>query len=169
MLLGNETLHELRQRFPTPGTITWIGVRPKPRSPVRTPGRIQLKAGHGIQGDHRAQRGGSKRQVTLLQHEHLAVIAALTGQQQVDPAVLRRNVVISGIAVVALKDVRFRLGTALLKGTGPCHPCSRMEQVLGSGGYNAMRGHGGLTAIVLEDGEATVGDAVQVVQSDLTT
>ena len=56
---------------------------------------------------------------------------------------------------MALKDVTFRLGGAVLKGTGPCHPCSRMEQVLGTGGYNAMRGHGGLTAIVLEDGDVS--------------
>jgi MOSC domain-containing protein YiiM len=73
---------------------------------------------------------------------------------------LRRNLLISGINLLALKDRPFRIGAVLLEGTGLCHPCSRMEAVLGPGGYNAMRGHGGITARVLESGELHVDDAL---------
>ena len=98
-----------------------------------------------------------KRQITLIQAEHLPVIAALAGLEMVTPEHLRRNVVVSGLALLALKDRRFRIGDVLLEGTGECHPCSRMEEAFGPGGYNAVRGHGGITARVLEGGLVEVG------------
>ena len=51
-----------------------------------------------------------------------------------------------------------RIGQALLETSVECHPCSRMEETLGVGGYNAMRGLGGITARIIEDGRVVVGD-----------
>ena len=72
----------------------------------------------------------------------------------------RRNIVVSGINLLALAKRRFRIGEVVLETTGPCEPCSRMEENLGPGGYNAMRGHGGITARVAKGGTISVGDAV---------
>lgn len=78
----------------------------------------------------------------------------------VDPARLRRNIVVAGINLLALRACRFRIGDAVFEGSGLAHACSRMEEELGPGGYNAMRGHGGLTARVIRGGLIRVGNSV---------
>lgn len=115
----------------------------------------------GLVGDRYAGRTGT-RQVTLVQAEHLGAIGAYLGAV-VGPERLRRNLVVSGINLLALKERRVRIGDAVLQVTGLCHPCSRMEEELGVGGYNAVRGHGGLTARVVEGGVVRVGDLVAAV------
>jgi len=76
--------------------------------------------------------------------------------------VFRRNIVVSGLNLLALKGKQFRIGSVVLEYTGLCHPCSKMETALGPGGYNnAMRGHGGITTRVIEAGEIALGDDVR--------
>lgn len=157
-------IHELIETFPTTGRVEWIGVAAQRRGEIEPKDAVELRAGTGIDGEHHAGGGRSHRQVTLIQAEHLPVVAALLGKDRIDPADLRRNVVVSGINLLALKRGRFRIGDVLLEGTGPCAPCSRMEENLGPGGYNALRGHGGVTAIVLEAGTIRLGDPVAAVQ-----
>jgi MOSC domain-containing protein YiiM len=161
-------LAELTATVPQVGRVERILLRPARRETPVDVVATTASTGRGLDGDRRATsapvRRPSRRQVTLVQAEHLAVVAALLGREApLDAALLRRNVVVSGLPLLALKGLRFRLGAALLEGTGPCHPCSRMEEALGPGGYQAMRGHGGITAIVLEDGDVAVGAPVAVV------
>ena len=118
----------------------------------------------GLDGDHYGGRAGGTRQVTLLQAEHLAVIGACLGGQPIAPELMRRNLLVSGLNLSALLGRRLRIADAVLEVTGLCHPCSRMEAALGIGGYNAVRGHGGLTARVLEPGRIARGDAVLRIQ-----
>lgn len=153
-----QSLAELRATLPRTGRVTWIGVRPARRASVEAIDTVEAIAGHGLDGDRYGHDGD--RQVTLIQAEHLAAVAAFVGHAAIDPALLRRNIVVAGLNLLALKGRRFRVGDALLEATGPCEPCSRMEEALGPGGYNAMRGHGGITARVLESGSIRVGDAV---------
>ena len=156
---SDSALEPLLACLPRNGRVEWIGVRPARGVPVQETDAVQAVVGKGLTGDRYAG-GSGKRDVTLLQAEHLPVIAALAGHANVAPALLRRNLLVSGIPLIALKGRRFRIGEVLLEGTGPCDPCSRMEQALGEGGYNAMRGHGGLTARILSGGIMRVGDAV---------
>ncbi len=111
-------------------------------------------------GDHYSSRTGAARGVTLIEQECLAAIFSYLGADTPDPMLLRRNIVTAGINLDALRDRRFQVGGAMLEYTGVCHPCSRMEALLGPGGYNAVRGKGGITARVLEGGAVALGDAV---------
>lgn len=153
-------LRTLMETFPIEGRLEWIGLRPGRRAPLQSMNHVEVIADHGLAGDHKAQRAGGKRQVTLIQREHLATVAQLLRREAIDPALLRRNLLVSGINLLALRGERFRIGGVLLEGTGPCEPCSRMEELLGAGGYNAMRGHGGITARVISGGVIAVGDGV---------
>ena len=121
----------------------------------------------GLLGDHYASRMSRTRQVTLIQQEHIAAIASYLGLERIEPDRLRRNVVVSGINLLALKGQRLQLGSALLLATGECHPCSRMEEVFGPGGYNAVRGHGGITARIIGPGQVRVGDPIRRVDDEV--
>ena len=145
------------------GRVEAIIVRGAPRDPARRIERTMALAGIGLADDRLGQRGEaelSTRQVTLIQQEHLPLIAAFARSGAIDPVGLRRNLVVSGINLLSLKNAQLRVGAALLQIVGPCQPCSRMEEVIGPGGYAAMRGHGGMTARVLEAGAIGVGDAI---------
>ncbi|MFL6580655.1 MAG: MOSC domain-containing protein [Burkholderiales bacterium] len=159
-------LARLMAQFPRAGVLTWIGIRPQRRIALSALTHVEVIAGSGLAGDHYASKYDGKRQVTLFQEEHLDVVAKMLGKSEVSPAIVRRNLVVSGINLHALRNMQFRIGRVLLEGTGPCEPCSRMEEVLGTGGYNAMRGHGGITARVIQGGELFISDRVEVALPD---
>ena len=157
------TLAELLARLPHAGALEWIGLRPARRAPMATPAEAVVDPAVGLVGDRYAGRAGERR-VTLLQAEHLAAVAAFARREEIGPEALRRNLVVSGLNLLALKGRRVRIGDdAVLELTGICHPCSRMEQTLGPGGYNAVRGHGGVTARVAVGGTLRLGDPVAAV------
>jgi len=114
-----QTIATLVAQFAKAGKVEWIGVRPARKEPLVSLPRAKVNL-NGIEGDHRNKPG--KRTVTLIQAEHLSVIASLCA-------------------------------------------CSRMETELGHGGYNAMRGHGGICAEVLEEGEIELHQCVHAINA----
>lgn len=157
-------MRSLLESVPQVGRVEWIGVASERRADIRPLQEAAIELDVGLTDDHHARSGNSKRQVTLIQQEHLGVVAKLLGRETVEPAELRRNIVVAGINLLSLKGAKFQIGDAVLQGTGPCAPCSLMEQNLGRGGYSAMRGHGGITSIVIEPGTIRIGDRVRFLE-----
>jgi MOSC domain-containing protein YiiM len=162
-------LRDLVRRFPRAGRLEAIYLRPaRDVSAIRVASAIAIE-GRGLDGDRSATgaRNGHKRQVTLFQHEHVPLIAAWMGRDDASAALFRRNLVVSGVNLLSARElfdnvpVRIRIGReVVLAVTGSCDPCSKMEAALGEGGYNAMRGHGGLTARIEAGGTIAAGDQV---------
>ena len=150
-------MQALVRKFSADGRVDWIGLRPERRAPMLVVDEAEVTE-TGLIGDRRKSPG--KRAVTLIQAEHLPVIAAFAGLDAVAPEILRRNILVSGINLLALRHHEIRIDDVVLRTTGPCAPCSLMEDAMGYGGYNAMRGHGGLTAEVVQGGIIKVGSIV---------
>jgi MOSC domain-containing protein YiiM len=142
---------ELINNYAQAGEVTFISVRPGRKEEPKVLTEVTAIAGKGLQGDRYNAPEGS-RQVTLIQHEHLPVVASLLGKTEIDITLTRRNIAVKGINLITLKGKKFAIGEAILEYTGECHPCSRMEENFGQGGYNAMRGHGGITAKIIQSG-----------------
>lgn len=142
-----------------PGLLEWIGVRPGRKQELLVIDAAEALAGLGLEGDHRCSKTpGSARQVTLISSEFIRMIETYTGLKHIDPLLLRRNLVVSGINLNALRHQQFKIGSAVFEATALCHPCVRMDQALGQGGAAAMLGYGGLCARILESGTFRVGD-----------
>jgi MOSC domain-containing protein YiiM len=151
-------LAELQARYAQTGRVVAISVRPERLKPALRMESVVAIENKGLQGDR--SKGGN-RQVTLIQKEHLQAVASFLGKTDVDFTLTRRNILVEGINLLSLKGKQFQIGEAVFEYSGECHPCSRMEEALGSGGYNAMRGHGGITAKVITGGEIKSNDFIK--------
>ncbi len=154
---------QYRDSFPHHGQLEWIGIRPHRGADMKIVASASIDQ-QGLKGDFFSGPEGAPRAVTLIQAEHLPVVAAMLRQESLSPHLLRRNLVISGINLQSLKQRTFKIGDAVLFGTGNCAPCGQMETQLGEGGFNAMRGHGGITARVILGGQIARGDQVRMLE-----
>jgi MOSC domain-containing protein YiiM len=157
--LFNRYLHDMK-----PGTLAWIGIRPKRREPMVALHTVQALVGAGLEGDHRCTKSaGSARQATLISEEYIGQIEHFSHHAPITPGMLRRNLVIRNLNLALLRHQRFTIGDALFEASGLCQPCSRMDETVGEGTVAAMLGHGGLCLRILREGRLTVGDDVTIV------
>lgn len=117
-------------------------------------------AGMGIAGDrYHGENPGSKTQVTLLSLEVVEEMCRSLGIARPDYAVLRRNVLVSGIDLNDLIGKRFTIGDVEFEGVEECKPCYWMDEAVAPGANAFLVGRGGLRCRILADGTLRCGDA----------
>jgi MOSC domain-containing protein YiiM len=129
-------------------------------SPARNSGRmdaherIRALAGHGLEGCAHARPGG-KRQVLFASSEHLDAVG-------VEPGRIRENFTVRGTDVHGWPvGQQVRVGSALFEVTMVCDPCERMDAIR-PGLQQELEGRRGMLARVLEEGEVSVGDRLEL-------
>lgn len=127
--------------------------------------RAEVRAGHGIAGDRYAGRPAHRdAAITVLAAESVEALAAELGTGPLDPLLARRNVVLRGAEVEALRGAVFSLdcgeGAVVLRGGRPANPCAWLDTVLAPGAHRGMRGRGGVRCAPLSDGVLRLGPAV---------
>src|SRR5262245_40250504 len=99
---------ELLSTIPQTGQVRWIGVRPARLAPLTVVNEVEVDEQQGLTGDRYDGGKTRARQVTLIQFEHLRAMAEILKRDEIDPGLLRRNIVVSGINLRSLKDKYFQ-------------------------------------------------------------
>ncbi|MGK0440968.1 MAG: MOSC domain-containing protein YiiM [Pseudohongiellaceae bacterium] len=147
-----------------PGILCWIGLRPKHKEAMQSVTECMALQYLGLEGDHRSTKTpGTGRQVTLISKEFIQQISHFSQTPDLNPSLLRRNLVVEGINLNAIRYQQFSIGDALFEAGALCHPCSQMETALGRGGVAAMLGHGGLCCKILKSGTIKIGDKLTII------
>ena len=120
---------------------------------------IRCVAGRGIEGDRYLDyKKDWKGQISFIDRKVIDEVMASLGMSELDDSVFRRNVVVSGIDLNDLIGKSFRIGGASFLGTEECSPCFWMDQAVGEGAHELLKGRGGLRCKILESGELSLGE-----------
>ena len=133
--------------------------------PVEHHHRVEVRAGLGVVGDRYAGRPAHRdASVTVIAAESVEALARELAVGPLDPLATRRNVVLRGAQVEALRGQRFSLdcgdGAVVLDGGRPAHPCAWLDLVLAPGAHRGMRGRGGVRCAPRTGGVLRLGPAV---------
>jgi MOSC domain-containing protein YiiM len=148
------------------GTVQAIYLAGKAGEPLFPVTETRVLLNLGLEGDRYALGVGSfsrwpgtGRAVTLIEQEVIQAVARETGLD-LDAGRSRRNIVTTGVRLGELVGKTFRIGTAVFRGERLAEPCGLLEQRIGPGLIEALRGRGGLRADVIQEGALRVGDAI---------
>ncbi len=150
------------------GSIVHIHITPEGGEPMRELNSVKALEGKGLENDRYENNSGTYTnpskvsEVTFIEEE--AILAAardydifLTAGES------RRNITTRDIALNHLVGKKFQIGTAVFEGIRLCEPCGFLEKITNKPGVKeALKHRGGLRAKILETGEISVGDSIQL-------
>ena len=146
--------------------VEWIGIRQEKGNIKSLESSFAIE-GLGLEGDKITKKSSKKRQVTLMQKEHISVILSLAQEEDQNKIqkiqyFFKRNLLISKYNIQNLKGNFFSIGEAKFFGTGDCKPCKKIENLLGKKMLEAMQGMGGITAAVVKSGKIKINDSLNL-------
>ena len=149
------------------GRLDHIHITPAKSQPMRRLDEARLVAGHGIEGDRYllgtgtySVKPGEDRQVTLIESEMLARVAADFGHE-IAPHEHRRNLQVTGVPLQHLVGQRFRVGGCLIEGVRINQPCKYLNLMLKRDVYMALWNRSGLNCRIIEGGTIRPGDLLE--------
>lgn len=138
---------------------------PRGHHPIVDAEAIECVAGKGIRGDRyfdsEKYRDG---QITFFDWAVFEALRQRFGRPDLDPAALRRNVIVRGADLNALAGRKFELQGLEFQGTEECSPCYWMDQAVAPGAEDFLRGRGGLRARILSSGTLRRGNTKLVLR-----
>ncbi len=121
--------------------------------PTHDAPEARLLAGRGIEGDRYLDfKDDYKGQVTFFEREVFERLCAQFGIHDKPAHVLRRNIITEGVDLNTLIGKEFEVQGVRFIGTQESAPCHWMNTVFAPGAEEALKGHGGLRAKILNDG-----------------
>ena len=135
------------------------------RDPMKEVSSANAITGFGLEGDrHAASEGARAQRQVLLMDEKTIKEFGLSHRD------VRENITISGLELHSLeRGNQVSLGDeVVLRITGHCAPCGRMDEIR-PGLREALEGHRGMLASVVQGGTINVGDVIRVLEQAATS
>jgi len=150
-------------------TVRQIWTAPEGSAPMEARDGVRAIADAGLQGDRYCHDRGYYSPFDVCQATFVDSGAIEYVREAYDIDLSdgrhRRNIVVD-FDVVELLDTRFSVGEAVFEGTRRRPPCAHVEDLAGEDGVAQALSEerGGICADVVEGGEVSVGDELQVVE-----
>jgi MOSC domain-containing protein YiiM len=115
---------------------------------------IECVPGRGIRGDRYFDfKDDYKGQITFFSFHVFDELRIALNIHDCSPATARRNVITRGVDLNDFIGKEFEIQGVRLYGTQECAPCYWMDRAFAPGAKEFLKGHGGLRAKILSDGQ----------------
>ncbi|MEX0331834.1 MAG: MOSC domain-containing protein [Puniceicoccaceae bacterium] len=119
---------------------------------------VQCVAGQGIEGDrYFGYKEDFKGQITFISADVADQLQEALALPDFDRSAMRRNVLVSGVDLNTLIGKQFRIGEVVFRGSEECSPCYWMDEAVGKGAHQFLKGNGGLRCRIESTGRLSTG------------
>ena len=141
------------------GSVSHIHIGSQHGAEPQSLDEVRAVQDQGLEGD---RNFGSIRSVTIVCEGELTKVAADLGKEAIAPGATRRNITVTLDELPRTHGTEIQLGEVLVEVWRDCAPCVYMEETVGQGARDALKGRSGISATITGGGLIRVGDPVIV-------